>query len=92
MTLKKRKRIVKKGNRKTKVKLPPKTKWLMRLLDSYLAMPSQKSQRGCSDLQGLSKPLSNVQEFPKKEKEPTTTCRTSALQKILLMGRDSMVG
>ena len=37
--------------------------------------------------QGLSKPLSNGQEFPKKEREPTTTCRTSALQKILLMER-----
>ena len=68
MNLKKRKRIEKKGNHKTKAKQQPKTKWQMRLLDSYLATPSQKSQRGCSDLQDLSKPLSNVQEFPKKEK------------------------
>jgi len=84
MSLKKRKRIEKKENHKTRAKAQQPRKWQMRLLDSYLATPSQKSQRGCSDLQGLSKPLSNVQEFPKKEKEPTTTCRTSALQKILL--------
>ena len=87
MTLKKRKRIERKENHKIKEKQQQKKKWQMRLLDSYLATQSQKSQRGCSDLQDLSKPLSNVQESHKKAKEPMTTCRTSALHKILLMER-----
>ena len=87
MNLKRRRRIVQKEKVKTRGKQPQKMKWQMRLLDFYPATPSQKSQRGCTDPQDLSKPSSNVQEFPKKEKESTTTCQTSALQKILLMER-----
>ena len=87
MSLRKRKRIEKKENHKTRAKAQQPRKWQMRLLDSYLATPFQKSQRGYTDLRDLSKPLSNVQEFPKKEKVGMTTCRTSALQKILLMER-----
>ena len=87
MTLKKRKRIERKENHKIKEKQQQKKKWQMRLLDSYLATQSQILQVDYIVPQGLSKPLSNEQEFPKKERELMTTCQTSALQKILLMER-----
>ena len=67
MSLKKRKRIEKKKITKTKVKLPPKTKWQMRLLDSYLATHLRNRSGVIQIRRDLSKPLSNVQEFPKKE-------------------------
>ena len=87
MNLKKRKRIEKKGSHKTKAKQQPKTKWQTRLLDSYRATQSRILQVDYIVPQDSSKPSSNVQEFPKKEKVSMTTCQTSALQKILLMER-----
>jgi len=87
MTLKKRKRIEKKENHKIKEKQQQKKKWQMRLLDSYLATQSQILQVDYIVPQGLSKPLSNELEFHKNKKESLTTCRKSALQKILLMER-----
>ena len=87
MNLKKRKRIEKKENHKTKEKQQQPKKWQMRLLDSYLETQSQILPADYIAPPDLSKRLSNELEFHKNKKESLTTCQKSALQKILLMER-----
>ena len=87
MTLKKRKRIETKESYKTKERRQQKTKWQMRLLDSYLATQSRILQVDYIAPQGLSKQSSNELESRKNKKESMTTCQKSALLKILLSER-----
>ena len=58
-----------------------------RLLDSYPATQSQKSQRGYTGHLDLLSPSSSELEYPKKEREDVTISRMSALLKILLLER-----
>lgn len=87
MTLKRRRHTAQKEKARTKAKPPQEMKWQMRLLDSYPATQSQKSQRGYTGHLDLLSPSLTELESPKKEREGVTISRMSALLKILLLER-----